>query len=268
MTTTSAAAPATSTGPRPPRPAQWVVLTRMLLGAAMNSLLITTGVVLACLAVGVLVARWRGWQLVGMTETDMVGLEVIADGDGVTLVASLFILPVAVGIASVVMAVVLAARTRVYVATGATRRAVATAQLLTVLGAAAYVLLVTAVVLLVVGRGPDGALALLQADGAGDLLQADGAGDVFTLGVRALGAVLLAMAGATMVTALFLRWPWWVGVGLLLLLFVVLPPVTTFLLPAVGAAVDRASGWWAWDLSVAVVVAAIFWWILRRVPVR
>ncbi|MGD8201042.1 hypothetical protein ACQE98_10300 [Ornithinimicrobium sp. W1679] len=259
MTTTSTAAPATSTGLRPPRPAQWAVLTRMLLGAAMNSLLITTGVVLACLAVGVLVARWRGWQLVGMTETDMVGLEVIADGDGVTLVASLFILPVAVGIASVVMAVVLAARTRVYVATGATRRAVATAQLLTVLGSAAYVLLVTAVVLLVVGRGPDGALALLQADGAGD---------VAILGVSALGAVLLGMAGATMITALFLRWPWWVGVGLLLLLFVVLPPVTTFLLPAVGAAVDRASGWWGWDLSVAVVVAALFWWILRRVPVR
>ncbi|MGC5585004.1 hypothetical protein [Ornithinimicrobium sp. W1665] len=259
MTTTSTAAPATSTGPRAPRPAQWAVLTRMLLGAAMNSLLITTGVVLACLAVGVLVARWRGWQLVGMTETDMVGLEVIADGDGVTLIASLFILPVAVGIASVVMAVVLAARTRVYVATGATRRAVATAQLLTVLGSAAYVLLVTAVVLLVVGRGPDGALALLQADGAGD---------VATLSVSALGAVLLGMAGATMITALFLRWPWWVGVGLLLLLFVVLPPVTTFLLPAVGAAVDRASGWWGWDLSVAVVVAALFWWILRRVPVR
>lgn len=259
MTTTSADAPATSPVRRPARPGQWMVMTRMLLTAAMNSLLITTGVVLVILAVGTLIAHWRGWQLVGMTETDMVGLEVVTDGDGVTLVASLFILPVAVGIAAVVMAVVLAARTRVYVASGATRRAVAVGQLLTTLAMAAAVLLLTAAVLLVVGRGPAGAL---------ELVQADGAGDVATMTVRALGAVLLATTAAAAITALFLRWPWWVGVGALVLLFTVLPTITAFLLPAVTGAVDRASGWWAWDLSMAVVSALVYWWVIRRVPVR
>lgn len=259
MTTASTDTSAPSTTRDRTLPSQRAVLTRTFTVAGMRSLLITTGVMLVVLAVGALIARWRGWQLVGMTETDMVGLEVITDGDGVTLVASLFILPVAISIAAVVMAVVLAARTRVYVATGATRRTVAVGQLLTLLVMTAYVLLVSAVVLLVVGRG---------LDGARELVQADGAGEVAMMGIRALGTVLLALTAASAITALFLRWPWWVGTGVLILLFVVLPGLTAFLLPSVAETVDRASAWWGWDLASAVVTTGVYWWVIRRVPVR
>lgn len=255
MTTTSTDASATSTTRRPFRPAQWAVMTRILAAQGMRSLFIATGVTFVVLAVGTLIARWRGWQLVAMTETDRVGFEVAADGDGVTIVASLFILPAAVSIAAVVMTIVLAARTRVYVATGATRRSVAVGHLLTILVMAVYVLVVTAVVLLVVGRG---------FDGARELVQADGAGDVATMGIRALFVVTAASA----ITALFLRWPWWVGTGVLVLFLVVLPGLTAFLLPSVAEAVDRASGWWGWDLAVAVVATGAYWWVIRRVPVR
>ena len=259
MTASTVNTPTTSFSGRPGRPAQWALMARMLTADALRSLLSATGVMLLILVVGALIARWQGWELVEMTEADAIRLEVVADGDGVTIIASLFILPAAVAITSVVMAIILAARTRVYVAAGATRRAVAIGHLMTALVATAYTLLVTAVVLLVVGRGFDGAL---------ELLQADRAGDVAVLTLRAVGAVLLAVMAASAITVVFLRWQWWVGVGLLVLLFTVLPVFFVFLLPSVAEVLDAASTWWGWDLACAVLATGAYWWIIRRVPVR
>lgn len=258
MSATPADRTATSTARRH-RPAQWAVMTRMLVPEAMRSLLSMTAVVLFFLAVAALVTRWLDWQVVGMTETDVVGLEVITGPDGIAVVASLFILPAAGAVGAVVMAIVLAARTRVYVATGATRRAVAVGLLITSLVMTGYALLLTAVSLLVVGRGLDGARELLQADGAGDLA---------LLGLQALGSILLAVVAASAITVLFLRWPWWVGTGALILVFGVLPLLTVFLLPSLTQALETASTWWGWDLALAVLATGVFWWIIRRVPVR
>lgn len=258
--TTSTVDTRTATAGRPARPAQWTVMARLLTVEAMRSLLITTGVMLVVIAVGTLIAHWQGWQLVEMTEVNRLRLEVIVDSeDGVTIIASLFLLPAAAAIAAVVMAVVLAARTRVYVATGATRRAVAVGHLLMLLVMTAYVLLTTAVVLLVVGGGLGGAM---------ELVGVDGAGEVALLSVRALGAVPLALTAASAITVLFLRWSWWVGVGLLVLLFTVLPGMFVFLLPSIADALAAASTWWGWDLSVGVLASGAYWWIIRRVPVR
>lgn len=232
-------------------------MARILVPEAMRSLLITTGVMLVVLAVGTLIARWRGWQLVEMTQADLAQLEVVVGTDGVTIVASLFLLPAAVGIAALVMAIVLAARTRVYVATGATRGAVAVGHLLTILVMTAYTLLVTAVVLLVVG-----------AAGARELLGADGAGDLVLLGLQALGSILLALTASSAITVLFLRWPWWVGTGVLILAFVVLPTVAALLLPGAPDVITRVTGWWGWDLALAVLATSVYWWLIRRVPVR
>lgn len=258
MTATHADAPA-GTSARPHRPAQWVVMARMLVAEAVRYLVVATLCTVAVLVLLGLVARWRGWQLIAREDMDMVGFEVVADGDGVTVVTSLFLLVAAAGITAIVIPVVQAARTRVYVATGATRASVAVAQLVTVVVMTAYVLLLSGVVLLVVGGGLDGAQDILRVDGAGGLL---------TAVVRGAGALLLAMTGAMTVVALFLRWPWWVGAGLLVLVFVVLPAVTAFLLTAVASAVDGLSGRWGWDLSAATVVTMIYWAVLRRVPVR
>ncbi|WP_131104605.1 hypothetical protein [Ornithinimicrobium sufpigmenti] len=259
MTAPAMKSTTTSSARRDGHPAQWAVLARLLSAEALRSLLITAGVMLVVLVVGSLIARWRGWRLVSMTEPSLVTIEVVADADGVTLIASLFMLPAAVGIAALVMAIVLAARTRVYVATGATRRNVALGHLLTVLVMTACVLLAAVVVLLVVGRGPEGAR---------ELLQAGSARDVALLSVRGLGAVVLALTAGSAITVLFLRWPWWVGVGILTLLFVVLPLVTRFLLPEVAEAVTAASARWGWGLAGAVVAAGVYWWLMRRVPVR
>lgn len=258
MSATPADRTATPTARRR-RPAQWAVMTRMLVPEAMRGLLSMTAVVLFFLAVAALVTRWLDWQVVGTTETDVVGLEVIAGPDGVAVVASLFILPAAGAVGAVVMAVVLAARTRVYVATGATRRAVAVGLLITALVMTGYALLLTAASLLVVGRGLDGARELLRADGAGDLA---------LLSLQALGSVLLAVVAASAITVLFLRWPWWVGTGALILILGVLPLVTVVLLPALAQALTTASAWWGWDLALAVLATGVFWWIISRVPVR
>ncbi|MFK5634093.1 hypothetical protein [Ornithinimicrobium sp. LYQ103] len=256
---TALQAESTTSAARDARPAQWVVMTRLLASDAMRGLLTATGVMLVVLAVGSLIARWQGWQLVSMTDTDMVGIEVVAGQDGVTLVASLFLVPMAVAIAAAVMAVVLAARTRVFLAAGATRRSVATGQLVVLVVMTLYVLAVTAAVLLVVGRGTDGAL---------DLVGADGGAGAAVLVVRATGVVLGALTAGSLITALFLRWPWWVGVGALLLVLVVVPGVVEVVWPALADVVQQRFDWWGLDLAAALVTAVVYGLVLRRVPVR
>jgi hypothetical protein len=121
------------------------------------------------------------------------------------------------------------------------------------------VVTVTAVALLVVGRGTAGAL---------ELVGADGGRDVAVLVVRAAGAVLMAVVGATLVTALFLRWPWWVGVATLLLVLVVVPGVVGVVWPTLADLVEGRLDWWGFDLAAAVVTAGAYVLVLLRVPVR
>lgn len=238
--------------------AQWPTVTRLLVAEGLRTLLITTAAMLAIGVVGSLVARWRGWQLMTTSDLDAVSFEVVADSDGVTIVASLLFVPGGVGVAALVMAFVLAARTRVFVAAGATRASVAVGNLVTAFVMTAYVLVVTGIVLAVVAGGVGRAAELLGAEGAGDLA---------VLAVRGLGAVLLALVGAITITTVFLRWPWWVGALVLPALAILLPWLVGWALPGLADAVGQAVGRPGFDLATAVVTAAVYWVIVRRVPV-
>lgn len=256
--TTAHAGTTTRSSRRDRRPAQWAVLTRLMLGDALSWLGIAVLVMLAVLTVGTLTTGWLGWELVAVDDLETLRLEVMAGRDGVRVVGSLFLLAGAAGIAAVVIPIVLASRTRVYVVSGATRRSVAVAQLVTVAVLTACVLLLTALVLLVVGRGVDGAMSLLRADGAGDLLLAT---------VRGAASLLTVMLAGIAIVALFLRWPWWVGTVVLVVVFAVLPPLVALGWPVLGDRLGELSGWWASDAVTALVLAALYWWMVRRVPV-
>ncbi len=238
--------------------AQWPAVTRLLVSEALRTLLITTATMLAIGVVGTLVARWQGWQMIATSDLDAMSLEVTADGDGVTIVTSLLFVPAGVGIAALVMAIVLAARTRVLIAAGATRASVAIGNLVLVVVMTAYVLVVTAVVLAVVGGG---------AGGAAELLGADGNADLVVLAVRGVGAVLMALVAGITITAIFLRWPWWVGALLLPAAAIVLPWLVGWAWPGLADAVGSAIGRPGFDLATAVVTAGIYWLVVRRVPV-
>ncbi len=257
MTTTHAdtTTPSARGGRRPP---QWAVLTRLILRDALSWLLISALVMLAFLTVGTLVTGWLGWELVRVDDLETLRLEVAAGRDGVRVVGSLFLLVGAAGVAAVVIPIILASRTRVYVVSGATRRSVAIAQLVTVAVLTVCVLLLTAVVLLVVGRGVDGAMSLLGADGPGDLLLAT---------VRGAASLLTAMLASITIVALYLRWPWWVGTIVLVVVFAVLPPLLALTWPVTGGWLGAASGWWGSEVVTALALAALYWWMMRRLPV-
>lgn len=247
------------TAPAAPTAAQQgTALARLMLRDALSWLGISILVMSAFLAAGTLVTGWLGWELVGVDDLDTLRLEVQAGREGVRVVGSLFLLAGAAGIAAIVIPIVLAARTRVYVVSGATRRSVAGAQLVTVAVLTVCVLLVTAVVLLLAGRGIDGAMSLLRADAAGDLLIAT---------VRGAASLLAAMLAASAIVALFLRWPWWVGTIVLTVIFAVLPWLIRLTWPVVGDGLGAVSGWWGSDVATALVLAALYWWMMRRVPV-
>lgn len=257
MTATSADAPSTPAAPPRERP-QWVALTRLLASEAMTNLLWATGVMLVVIAVGSLIAWWRGWQLVVETDVDAVTVGVTGDGDGVRVVLSLFIVVLAVAIAAVVNQVVLASRTRVLVAAGATRGSVAAGLLGTLLAMVVYVLVVTAVVLLVVGQGVTGAMTVTGAEGTAELAGA---------AVQGAGMLALSMAVGTAIVALFLRWPWWVGTIVLTLFFLAFPWVVGLVISDV-APLTAARGWWGAELLAAALAAGVYWLIARRIPVR
>lgn len=258
MTVTSADAPSTPAAPPRGRP-QWSRVARLLASEALTNLLWATGVMLLILAVGAAVARWRGWELVVVTDLDSISAEVTAGADGVRVLWSLFIVVAAVGIAAVVNQVVLACRTRVLLAAGATRRSVALGLLVSAIVMLLYVAAVTVLVTLVVGGGPTGAMSLVGADDSAELAR---------LVVRLGGALAGGLATGTAIAALFLRWPWWVGVGALVVLGAVVPPALTLAWPGLGSAVDGATDWWGADLASAVAMAGLYWLIARRVPVR
>ena len=238
--------------------AQGLVVTRLLVSEGLRTLLITTATMLAIGVVGSLVARWRGWQMITTADLDAMSLEVMADGDGVTIVTSLLFVPGGVAIAALVMAIVLAVRTRVLVAAGATRASVAIGNLVTVVAMTAYVLVVTGVVIAVIGGGVARAAELLGAEGAADLAE---------LTIRGLGAVLMALVGCTTITTIFLRWRWWVGALVLPAAAILLPLLVGWAWPALADAVGQAIGRPGFDLATAVLTAGLYWLIVRRVPV-
>jgi hypothetical protein len=258
MTALQPDAPSTAAAP-PRQRAQWSALTRLLTPPALVNLLWTTGVMLAVIAIAVLIARWRGWEVVVINDLDSVTAHVTAGADGVRVVWSLFMVVVAVAIAAVVNQVVLACRTRVLVAGGATRRSVAVGLLLTGVALVLYVLAVAAVVALAVGEGLSGAMSVVGADDGAELARRAAA---------LTGALAAAMAVGTAIAALFLRWHWVVGVSVLVALFAALPIVLGLAWPALGDAVDSFLGWWGANLVVAVLAAGASWLIGRRVPVR
>lgn len=256
MTATSADA-STSAAPPRGRP-QWVSVTRLLASEAMTNLLWATGVMLVIVAVGSLIAWWRGWQLVVETDVDALTVGVTGDADGVRVVMSLFIVVLAVGIAAVVNQIVLASRTRVLVASGATRRSVAIGLLGTLVAMVVYVLVVTALVLLVVGQGATGAMTVTGAEGGAELARA---------AVQGAAVLALSMAVGTAIAALFLRWPWWVGTVALTLFFMVLPWAVELVVSDV-APLTAVRGWWGAELLAAALAAGVYWLIARRIPVR
>ena len=257
MTTTAPTATRT-TGPVPGPDRQWRSLGRLQVLEALRGLTITALVTLAVLAAMALVSRWQGWDLAVVDEGEWDGPPLLIDAGRTVLWVSLVVLPISVGIGAIVHAVLGTARSRVYLATGATRRQVTLAHLLTIAVMTVYVLAVALVVLLVLGRGPAGALEILGSEALGGPVQAVG------VAVGAAAAPMLAAAG---ITALFLRWPWWVGTSVLVVIFVLLPMVAGFV-PPVGEALDRADAWWGSDLVVAVLLTGVFVGIMRRVPVK
>lgn len=238
---------------------QRAAMTRLLLRDAMSYLLSATLWLLLVLAVGGLIARVLGWELIAEQDLETLRLEVMADEDGVRIIGSLFALVIAAGVAAVVIPVVLAARTRVYVAAGATRRSVAVGQLVTVAVVCAYVLVLAAVVLLVAGRGVGGAMALVGAYDAGELM---------VVALRATASLLLAMLAGSAIAVMFLRWPWWVGTLVLAALFLIAPVAVAWGWPTFAGRTDDVTAWWAFDLGLALLAAGLYWLILRRVPVR
>ena len=80
-----------------------------------------------------------------------------------------------------------------------------------------------------------------------------------------LGALAGLVAGS-LVAALFLRWPWWVGVGALAVTLWVLPVVVASVPPLEAAASAVAA--WPWSPGAgAVLLAAAHWLVMRRMPV-
>src|SRR5690606_34956336 len=111
MTTTDTTASST-TGRAATDDRQWWSLARLQVTDALRGLTITALVTLVVLAVMALVSRWQGWDLVVVDEVELGELEV-PPIQGSVLWVSLVVLPISVGIAAIVLAVVHTARTRV-----------------------------------------------------------------------------------------------------------------------------------------------------------
>lgn len=226
---------------------QRAALTRYFVRSTLGVLLVSTLVMVALTAGGALLARWRSWD-VATGDMDMpLVLGVEADRDGVLITFSFGLIAVAVGFAAVAAVLAQAGTTRVLVANGATRRAIWSALLTTAAVCVAYVLALAVAVRLVLGGRADVGELALQA------LQASG-----------LLAVLMALG--LVVVALFLRWPWWVGVSLLTLL-----GVGSMVAAAVGSTLGSPGADLAFpgsELVLALALAAVSWLLARRIPVR
>jgi hypothetical protein len=252
---TATAAPAGSTPIR--RRTQGAVTARFLVRQGLVQLLGVTAVMLVLLTLWYAVARWRGWTIVTETDADGWMFAVTAEPGQVTAVVSLLLVPAGVAVASFVVAIVLAATyTRMMISAGATRASVATGQLAAVLAMTLYLVVLTALAL-VIGGGA----AIIP-----ELLGAQDSGEVGGLAFRGLGTVLLWLVGGVAIATIFLRWPWWVGVGVLVLVFWGVPLLSA-LVPPVGAVLGSLFAPAVSHLVLAVALALAYWLMVRRVPV-
>ncbi|GAA1177271.1 hypothetical protein GCM10009584_18450 [Ornithinimicrobium humiphilum] len=238
---------------------QWRAVGRLLTAEALTNLLFTTGVLLGVSGLAALMSWWRGWRLQLDADVDGFLVGFTADGVGAPLISWLLLVAIGVALSGIANVVVLACRTRVLVVAGATRRSIALGLLLTTAATALWSLLVAAVVLLVVGGGVDGAASLVGADGAGGLALA---------GLAGLGSYAMLTMLSLLVVALFLRWPWWVGVSALVLVWGLVPLAIALTRPGLAAALDELGDRGATGYAVALVAAALAWLVVRRAPVR
>lgn len=228
---------------------------------ARRALIVLTWTLLASSAIAAglaAIAVWQGWPEVSRAPAQPV------DGEAVIAFSStIFGIPLgAVGLAAFVVAVAhVGGFTRPILASGATRTALASAQIAHALLLAVAASAVAAVVL---------ALEVAFAGGWIGSTFGLGPGDSFADGVPALaggfGGALGAMLAGSLVVAVFLRWRWWVGVGMLATVAWVIPALAAWVEP-LGTALTAFAAWpGAMPLGV-VGLAVAHWFVLRRLPV-
>lgn len=217
--------------------------------------LVISSLIAAALAA---VAVWQGWPEVGGSASEPVDGDVI-----VSFSTTIFGIPLgAVAIAAFVLSIVqVGSFTRALVANGATRTALTLAHLANVLLIALVASAVAAAV-----------LALEVAFAGGWIGSTFGleSGDTFADGVPALvsgfGGALAALLAGGLLAAIFLRWPWWVGVGLLATVLWVIPLLGAWLAP-VGIALAALASWQG-SLPLGVLTLALAHWaVMRALPI-
>jgi len=217
--------------------------------------LVISSLIAAALAA---IAAWRGWPEVGGAGSEPVDGEVV-----VSFSTTIFGIPLgAVAIAAFVVSIAqVGSFTRALIATGATRTALTLAHLANVLLIALAASAVAAAV-----------LALEVAFAGGWIGSTFGLedGDTFADGVPALltglGGALVALLAGGLIAAVFLRWPWWVGVGLLATVLWGVPLLAAWLAP-VGAALAALAAWPGSLPLVVVVLVLAHWVVMRAMPV-
>lgn len=225
---------------------QTAALVRVLGGQAARGILVGvawTAAVLLALSTGVLTFRVEGdvqWFAVNDVELGF------GRAIPVILTTSLII------ISFVVAIVVVGSYARATIAMGATRRNLAAAYL--VVAAGMWLLaLVCAALAWAVARG-----AL-----AGQFTAAQ----VRSVAVVGAGIVLAAVVVGMLLPAVFLAWPWYVGVGGIALVTTVLPLVASQL-PALEAALEAVEHFPGTPWLVAAAAAAGLWGVLGRLQLK
>lgn len=212
-----------------------------------------------------LVASWQGWL-------DAVNGPVIIIDEDPTTIAELsvnvtwFALPAgAAAVTAFVMAIVLAASwVRIPIAHGATRQALVNGHLGAGVIASAVITLFglgMAVLDHITGAGRQNSIVeLFGLDG--------GVGGVLLGTLQAFGLLAGVYAFGLAIGIVFIRFSWWVGVGALIFLVMVLPALIEWAgLPWLDSYLVNASGMTWLDLIGLVLSVAAFAWMVRTLEV-
>ncbi|MGB3257775.1 MAG: hypothetical protein WBA72_07270 [Ornithinimicrobium sp.] len=233
---------------------QWLVVSRLLATEGMRALLSATVVMAGFALCFFLVARSQGWGFAEASDDMLFG--VVADQRSVVFVVTSGWLPIAIGTAAIIVSIVLTAtRTRLLISVGLTRHAITVGTAVMAVTLVSYAVLVGGIVTLFLG--PSALAGYLGADGA----------DVTNLLVTGTSSLVLGVVAAIVVTVLFLRWSWWVGV--LVLMAFGLTRLAILLSGVAGVFDTRAwteVPWGLWLFTAALGVA--YWAMMRRLPVR